>query len=99
MTIRQACREDILQLVYESVDEVNAQLGIDQQVRKASETSLVVGTDGLDSLGYINLITAVEEKCEHRFGKFISLSSSGDGGASYETIGELSDYVMAKLAQ
>ena len=93
-----ASREDVLQLIFESVDEVNAQLGLDQQVRKTTDTWLVVGTNGLDSLGYINLITAVEEKCEERFGRFISLSDGGASGDSYETIGELSDYILAKLA-
>ena len=68
---------------FESVDEVNAQLGLDQQVRKLTDTWLVVGTNGLDSLGYIDLITAVEGKCEGRFSpiRFPFQMVATDGGS------------------
>jgi acyl carrier protein len=90
-------RESILQLVYDSVDEVNAQLNPDRHVAKAPETSLVIGAAGLDSLAYVNLITAVEEKCEERFGHFVSLWDDASTGASYDTIGDLAEHVLAKL--
>jgi hypothetical protein len=41
-------RDIILQLVHDSIDEVNAQLGRERHVGKVPDTSL----DGLDSLAY-----------------------------------------------
>ena len=95
MTEESISRDIVLQLVHDSIDEVNAQLGRERQVGKVPDTSL----DGLDSLAYINLITAIEDRCEQRFGRFVGLGDDGAEGASYQTISELADCIVAKLRQ
>ena len=99
MTEESISRDIILQLLHDSIDEVNAQFGRERQVGKVPDTSLVIGAGGLDSLAYINIITTIEDRCEQRFGRFVGLGDDGAKGASYQTISELADCIVAKLRQ
>jgi hypothetical protein len=58
--------EDVLELVYSAIDEVNAQFeGI--VIPKKPETCLL-GSEGVDSVVFLNLVVALEELIEQKRG-------------------------------
>ena len=94
-------REQILELLYESIDELNEQLDQGQRLSKSPETPLQGDGGGLDSLGFVNLVALVEEKCYERLG--VSLVLTGGGGISdarnpFETVGTLAAHIELALA-
>jgi acyl carrier protein len=66
-------RQDIVQLVYAAIDEVNAQTVNGEPVEKSLETPLLGGDNGMDSLTFVNLIVALEEQINSQLGKSVVL--------------------------
>lgn len=60
--------------IYRALDEVNAQLPQARRLEKTPDTVLFGRESGLDSLGLVNLIVAVEKHIETGFGRTVSLS-------------------------
>jgi acyl carrier protein len=93
-------KEQIVAVVYASVDELNALMGDKHKLKKSLETILLKDGKGLDSLGFVNLVSLVEEKCQERFGKSLVLTQTDSQVGSrdpFETIETLVDYVEAAL--
>ncbi len=64
----------VLQLIYDSIDELNTDLDAGEQLDKTEETSIFGSGDSLDSLQLVNLITIIEQKIEEETGAFVSLA-------------------------
>ena len=93
-------KEGLLDIIYQSLDEVNEQLPSDQRIQKSPNTILVGGAGGLDSLGFVNFIALVEEKCAHKYGITVSLmegSSSED--AALENVRSFADSLFQRLSE
>jgi acyl carrier protein len=92
-------RTNIVSALYESIRELNELRSKDQQLECALNTSLNE-TSGLDSLGFVNLIALIEEKCEQQFGKSLMLSDV-DASAKdpFESVGALADFIESELAE
>ena len=93
-------RGQILGILYQCIDELNEQLAPEQQLRKAPQTGLFGGSGMLDSLGFVNFVALVEDKCERCFQVALSLTEDGakQGDASpFETVGELADFIRQLL--
>jgi acyl carrier protein len=90
----------ILQAIYDTLEEVNRQLPDDQQMQKLPDT-IVVGDNGaLDSLGVINFLIALEDRLSRETGNTINLLdekiiSESDG--PLKTIGRLHEYIESRL--
>jgi len=67
-------RAQALQLVYECIDELNEQLMPEQQLAKQPDVVLFGPSGNLDSLGFVNLIAILEDRCERHFSISLSLS-------------------------
>jgi hypothetical protein len=66
---------DVLQLVYSAIDELNRQLPRAKHVARSESTPLT-GSDGaLDSLNFLNLIVLVEDRANAAHGTSIALAS------------------------
>jgi acyl carrier protein len=94
-------REQILGLLYESIDELNEQLDQGQRLSKSPETPLLGDGGGLDSLGFVNLVALVEEKCCERLGATLVLTEGGsipDARNPFETVGTLAAHIELALA-
>jgi acyl carrier protein len=95
-----ADRERIAASVFRAVDEVNEMLPRESWLDK-SHTTHILGKDGkLDSLGFVNLIVAVEENIVEDFGIVISLADEkarSQEKSPFETFQTLIDYVSALL--
>ena len=92
-------RDEILDILYQCIDELNEQLAPEQRLPKAPHTSLFGDARGLDSLGFVNFIALVEAESENRFRIALSLTdgSSEEGTSSFETVGELADVIRELL--
>ena len=91
-------KEELLDIIYQSLEEVNEQLPNDQQIQKSPDAILVGRAGGLDSLGFVNFIALVEEKCAHKYGITVSLmegSSSEDD--ALEDVGSFADSLFQRL--
>ncbi len=65
---------NVLELIYNSIDEMNLDIEESQQVKKTEETQIFGTGDSLDSLQLVNLITIIEQKIEEETGEFVSLA-------------------------
>ena len=92
-------RERILRLVYESIDEVNRQFAQPQRLAKTPDTRLLGDGGQLDSLGFVNLVAAIEERCEATFGVSVSLTSGSQDSADdrFDSVASVTDYLQRLL--
>ena len=92
-------KNKILEVLYESIEELNELRSNDQQLALSLQTQLLGDVAGLDSLGFVNLVALVEEKCQDRFGR--SLVLLGSGGADirdpFETVSLLAEFIELSL--
>ena len=91
----------IMEILYDCIDEVNEQLAEEQQLRKCSQTRLLDDGASLDSLGFVNFVVLVEDKCESRFGVSLSLtdrSARSEQANPFETVGTLAEFIGRMLA-
>lgn len=94
--------EKVLQCVYAAIDEANEDRQDLPPLEKSPETP-VHGTDsGLDSLGLINFVVAVEEGIERDFGATIVLSDDralSQEPSPFERVGTLVAYIDLLLSE
>jgi hypothetical protein len=86
-----------VQLLYEAVDEINQGQAPGQALEKSPATVLMGSSGKLDSLGFVTLVVALEEKMERALGRHVSVIDSMFGGdeKTQWTIADLA----ARLAQ
>jgi acyl carrier protein len=91
-------KEELIDIIYQCLGEVNEQLPNDRQIQKSPDASLVGRAGGLDSLGFVNFIALVEEKCAHKYGIAVSLmdASLHEDGAP-EDVGRFADSLFQHL--
>ena len=93
-------KEELLDMIYECLDEVNEQLPNDQHVQKSPDAILVGRAGGLDSLGFVNFIALVEEKCAHKYGITVSLTeASSSEDAALENVRSFADSLFQRLSE
>ena len=61
-------KEEIIKVIYMALDEVNQQLPKEKRLAKSTETEIFGSGQGLDSLGFVNFIVAIEQGLEKNFG-------------------------------
>ena len=85
-----------MDVVFASIDELNEMLGTEQQLRKSLQTPILKHGHGLDSLGFVNLVSLIEEEYLNRFGRSIILSPQGapsENSNPFESVGSLVAYL------
>lgn len=81
--------EKVREVLNCAIDRVNELLPTGEPLSKENDTVLL-GQDGkLDSMGFVNLVVAVEEELETQFGVKVSLSDEVMGGDGELTVGGL----------
>lgn len=93
-------RENVLEVIFDAVDNLNRQRAKDQKLPKSTKTVLMGENGSLDSLGLVNLIVAVEEKIEEQFTTSVVLSDQSlilSTTSPFRTIGTLADYITNQL--
>ena len=89
--------DELLQAIYEAVDDLNLQLRPDLRLEKSESTVISGATTSLDSLNMVNLIAAVEDRVNGKspvpvnlFEKFME---SEDGPP--QTLGGLATFILS----
>src|SRR5262245_36424414 len=92
--------DQVLQVVYQALDEINPQLPADRRLKKSPDTALFGHAGSLDSLGLVNLIVAVEQAVEDELGASLTLADEkamSQSSSPFRTIGTLAAYVQRQL--
>jgi len=66
-------KKQIVQIIYDAVDEVNETLAEKERLNKLPDTLLAGEKGNLDSLGLINFIVEVEGRIQKNFGLNLNL--------------------------
>lgn len=92
--------EKIVKVLFSAIDDVNQQLPKELRLEKAIETKLYGEGNTLDSLMFISLIVATEQKIEEEFGAIITLAdvnAMDQEKNHFATIGTLAGYISLLL--
>lgn len=95
-------KEQLIQVIYEAIDEVNAVLPPEQQLEKSINTVLFGDSGKLDSLGLVNLIVTTEQKVEEQFGVTITLADEkamSQRNSPFRTVESLAEYIPQIIAE
>lgn len=90
----------ILELIYSAIDQVNAQSDGGKPIPKGPDTTLMGGDDAIDSLAFVNLIMALENEIQEKYGKAVVLvteSTLESGEHPFRTAGTLAAYIERLL--
>lgn len=93
-------REDVLQIMFAVIDEVNETLPPDQQLEKSVETHLFGKQGKLDSLGLVSFIVSLEQGVGDEFGVAVTLADEkafSRQTSPFRTVDSLADYTMERL--
>jgi acyl carrier protein len=92
-------RDKAYDVIYRALRAVNELLPAENQVRLSPDERLI-GPDGkLDSLGYINLVAALEQEYEIAFGRSIVLGGAAPEGEAedpFRTVATLADELVLR---
>ena len=92
--------EEIKQMLYEAIDELNNDLPNADKMEKSME-SVLFGMGGrLSSIDLVNLVVAVEERIEEKFGVAVSLADEramSEESSPLSTVGTLASYIDTLL--
>jgi acyl carrier protein len=94
--------EKIRAAVNNAVDQLNAVQASGQAVDKSPRTVLVGDQAVVDSLGFVNLIVALEQQLEEEVGIPIPLTENPDlmeEGGPCSTLGKLTEYLTTVAEQ
>lgn len=94
--------EKVLECVYAAIDEANEDRQDRPPLEKSVETPIHGTASGLDSLGLINFVVAVEEGVERDLGATIMLSDDRtlvQEPSPFESVGTLVDYIEVLLSE
>jgi acyl carrier protein len=94
-------QEEILQLVYAAIDDVNALTASGEPFEKHPSAALLGGDQGMDSLTFVNLVVALEEQIATRLGVSVVLVDENTMSLQehpFKTVGTLAKYVETLVA-
>jgi acyl carrier protein len=93
-------REDIVALVYSAIDEVDPVTTSGSPLDKSPEARLLGSDKGVDSLTFVNLVVAIEEQIQKKFGKSVVLVDEDNMAMDehpFRTIGTMAGYIERVL--
>jgi len=97
---RMTANDRILKLIFKGIDSINAMRPKEARFAKQPDVALMGESGGLDSLGMVNLIVAIEQQIEEQF--HVSLDLADDEAMSmrdnpFATVGSLANYIAHLL--
>jgi acyl carrier protein len=95
-----ASDERLIRAIFAAVDEVNEQLPNQRKVNKSMHAVLIGRGKQMDSLAFVNLIVAIEQKIEDEFGVVINLADGdilSQASDSFENLEKLADYISVLM--
>jgi len=95
-------KERIIRVIFKALDEVNQLLPKEARLEKSVDAVLFGTSSSLDSLGFVNLIVAVEQGIEDIFEIKIALADERamtQKNNPFKTIGTLADYIAMRFEE
>ncbi len=89
----------VLAAVFGAIDDANQLLPAEHHVEKSLDAPILGPTAELDSMGFINLIAALEERIEAELGVTLSLVGRESGTGTFKTVSTLVAYISQVLAE
>jgi acyl carrier protein len=92
--------EKIREIVFNAIDEINEQMENENQVDKSELTVLFGKSAKLDSLGFINLITEIEENIEDNLDVVIIIvdeEAMSRENSPFKTVGTLIEFLAERV--
>ncbi len=92
---------DILNLVYAAIDDVNAQAVDRPPIPKSPDARLLGRDGGIDSLSFVNLVVAIEERIQDSLGKSIVLvneESMGQDRNPFRTVSSMVQHIQSLIS-
>lgn len=93
-----ATREELVDIIYQSLNRLNEQLPDGNQIQKSMDATLVGEGGGLDSLGLVNFIALIEEECANKYGTGVSLTDPPPHQDDrFANVGKFADFLFQRL--
>jgi acyl carrier protein len=92
-------KKDCLELVYETIDEINETIA-DRKLVKAPHTQLFGCSGNLDSIGLVTFIVMLEQKLANKFGRPFTIAEDralSRDRSPFLTVESLAEYLAEKL--
>ncbi len=92
--------DKVTKVIFDAIDEVNMLLPPDVRLAKSTDTILFGSGGGLDSLGQINFLVALEQKIEENLSisiNFMDVAANSQQDNPLATIETLTDYISSIL--
>jgi acyl carrier protein len=90
--------DSIISIIYDAIDDLNPTLR--SQLDKTPETVLFGHQSGVDSVGLVRLVIAVEQGIEDQFGIVLTLADDAavsQRNSPFRSVGRLAAFVKTKL--
>ena len=89
--------EQIMQMIYEAIDEVNEEADAEGVIEKSPDTVLIGESAQLDSMGFVTFIATVEDGIAESFGAQIELMDIVEEEGEW-TVTALTKYLADAIA-
>lgn len=93
-------RDGVVEVIFWAIEDLNQQLPEKDRLEKSLETVLFGKAGKLDSLGFVNLIVAVEQRIQEETGQAIALADEramSQKESPFRTVDTLANYIMSIL--
>jgi acyl carrier protein len=90
------------ELLFETIDEINEQLPASQRIEKKISTSLFGEDGGIDSLTLVNLIVAAEQKIQEELECTITLADEkamSQKNSPFRSVESLAGYIVMLIRE
>lgn len=87
---------DVIAVLYAAIDDLNEGLAADKRLDRSPDTRLFGDGATLDSLGFVNLVLAIEQRLNDGFGTSIPLAETlmADSQTNPpDTVSRLADFI------
>lgn len=94
-------QDRVTDLIHQAIDEYNAQ-ATSRRPLDASPDTVLLGPDGLDSLGLVRLIIAVEQNALEKLDLSVTLvdeKAMSLNSSPFRTVGTLTEYLAARIQE
>jgi acyl carrier protein len=92
--------DNIIQVIFQAIDELNEQLPKKERLDKSVDMELFGSGGKLDSLRLVSLVTTLEQKIEENFGITVTVFdhlASSENDNPFMTVNSLADFVVSIL--
>ncbi len=93
-------RKEIIQIIFNAIDELNQELAEEKHVLKSEDTVLFGKSSSLNSLGLVNLIMLTEELLEEEAGVSLTLGDEkamSQKQSPFKTVSSFADHISTLL--